>query len=698
MKLIAPSLLILTVVSTWASGGLCIEAVDAREGEIQISITPGNAEAFHLLEATDVLGSEASWESAALAAPGIPVTEPAFTVPITQAREFYRILEAPPETRSVVIYGGTLGGIGAALAAARDGVENVLILEPSGHIGGLTASGLSHTDFRTFESLGGIWREFMVRVFSYYEQTYGADSPQHRASQRGGFYEPRVAEALFHEMLADAGVEIRVDQRLMATFVQESSGEEARRLRSVLVLDESSGTWEAWKAPVFVDATYEGDLMAMAGVPYVVGSESRDTYNETAAPEVANHYVQCYNHRITLTKDPDNRLPLPRPEGYDREDFRPLIDSILNNRVSRLDDIVRGPVRPVPNEKADFNDKHGAPNSLRICATENWPDGSPEDRQAIDEAAGYRALGLFWTILHDDEIGGTALGQSIRAELAPWGLPQDEFVDNGHYPHAIYVREARRMVGQYIFTEHDIKKTSDSLRTPHQPDAVAICDYGANSHGTHYGPNGDLRGLINSSVRTWEHRPYSVPYGVMLPVETEGLLVPVAISSSHVGFNALRYEPAWTALGEAAGTAAALAIEEGVEVSEVPIDELQKRLHQKGAITFYVSDIYPDSPLFRPVQFFGNRGMFQDLYPANASGGPGGGIGGFNQWRFAYRNHDLDWFDPITPDLAQNWLEYLTEATIPHDESRLPPADGGGLRRGEFLLQMFEAVEAPGSD
>lgn len=587
----------------------------------------------------------------------------------------------PERNVNVVVYGATPGGIAAAVGAAREGATVVLI-EESTHLGGLTAGGLSHTDFRSFESLGGIWREFMDRVVAHYKETYGPDSPQLAASMGGGYYEPRVAGMVFRQMLAEAKVEVLTRHRPAAVYIPFTA-DGRRSLAAVTFTNLADNQPIALYAGVFIDGTYEGDLMALAGVKYRVGCEAKSEYNESLAFDEANRWVMAVNFRVCLTKNPANRLPIPQPAGYDRAHFMKVVEEVKSGRIKKIDDIIR--IRPVPNQKADFNDRMGSPISLKLVnEAADWPDGSPETRAVIYEKAKYQALGILWFLQNDPEVP-----EFLKKPVADWGLPKDEFTDNGHWSPALYIREGRRMVGARVFTQHDAQPDKAGVRAPAQPTAVAIGDYHHNSHGVHRTADGKLLGTLGHPIRPWQ-----VPFECLLPKDLDALLVPVALSASHVGYSAIRMEPSWTALGQAAGVAAGQAIKEKKNPRDLDIGKLQRRLHDVGAITFYTSDVPPKHPAFKAVQWFGNRGLFQDLIPASqATDWKLVSLSPDNQWVKAFPYHEMTLDQPMTPELAKVWTERAaaTGLKLPAD---LPTIGQKPVTRGEFLMSMYRAVDA----
>ncbi len=576
----------------------------------------------------------------------------------------------------VVITGASASGIAAAINAAREGVD-VLMTESTGHLGGLATGGLSNTDFMTYESVGGTWREFMDRVVDYYTKNYGKGSRQVRNCMDGGYYEPKVGLQIFKEMLEEH--ENNIDIWLLhqlETVETRMKPEDFYRVEAIRVKDIQSSDVKRIKGKVFIDATYEGDLMAAAGCGYRVGSESRAEYKETIAAEKANWHVQCYNFRPTLTNDPDKRLPINKPDGYNRDLYAPLIEFIDEGHFDDLSQIISDN-RPLPNKKADFNDKKGSPISMRVCnETDVWPEANPKNRQLIFEYIKRHNMGFLYFLQNDSE-----LPEWIKKDMGQWGLPKDEFTETHHWPPVVYVREGRRMIGEYVFTQYDAQPKEGSVRAPAKADAVAIGDYALNSHGTHEPKPGLLKGELSGKTK-----PFQVSYRVMIPKKVDGLLVPVAVSASRVGFGAIRMEPVWTALGQAAGLAAAQAIKSEKEARAIDVSLLQIKLHELEAKTFYVSDVHPSSPYFKAVQFLGNRGFFQHLYKAeDASGKKREGLPAppQNKWSTAFPYHDVKPEKQMTARLAEYWMEMAGIA----DKETFPSFEK--MSRGKFLQEIY---------
>jgi hypothetical protein len=495
----------------------------------------------------------------------------------------------------VVVYGATAGGAAAAIAAARSGVS-VGLVEPGRHVGGMISGGLGRTDMdRQEHVIGGISREFFERVGKHYGQAVAWT------------FEPSVAERVLVEWLRESKVTVYFGQRLMEKGALDRAGEEISRFRTE--------RGDAFEARVFIDASYEGDLMKAGGVSYTFGRESAGTYQESLAgrqdilpgrhqlraavspfgddgkllPYVVpqdklgqlgegDGKFQAYCFRLCVTSDPKNRLPIPRPAGYDPKRFT-LVRNYLKalGDGARLDDFLG--ISPMPNSKTDINATVVSTN----LPGANWdyPDASYARRQEIwDEHLSW-AQGLLYFLGNDGSVP-----ERIRREMSQWGLARDEFVDTGHWPHQLYVREARRMLGEYVLTQHDL----ESRRKKY--DSIGMAGYNIDIREVQWVARRVYRfptmadellmeGYVSVPVEAWE-----IPYRSLLPRQHEAsnLLVVSCISASTVAYASFRMEPQYMIVGHSAGTAAALAVRGRVAVHHVPVPELQKALQAQGQI------------------------------------------------------------------------------------------------------------------
>ena len=390
------------------------------------------------------------------------------------------------EQVDVVIYGATPGGIAAAIAAAKGG-HTVLLAEPTIRIGGMTTNGLSHPDFRAFEALSGTYWDLTQRTLSYYTKQYGAGSQQVKDSFRGTHAEPKVNVLLFQEMLAEhPNIAVKTQWTLVDAHTRGPSGN--RVIRSARFRDTANRE-HVYEGRIFIDGSYEGDLIAAAQVPYRLGVESRDEYGEAAAPEDSSGDLQGYNFRFVMTNDPALRVPVKAPKGYRRADFLPLLELISSGKIKRAfggyrdtDNIVKAQIPILPNNKRDINDVSRGFVRLSLPGDQlMWPEGDATVRQRIYDEHVRWNVGLIYFAQTD-----AAVPEAFRTEALQWGWCRDEFVETDHIPPQLYVREARRMVGLRIFTQNDTRHAEGDARAVLHDDAIAIGDYGHSSHGVRH--------------------------------------------------------------------------------------------------------------------------------------------------------------------------------------------------------------------
>lgn len=576
----------------------------------------------------------------------------------------------------LLVYGSTPAGMAAAVVAARQG-QKVVLIEPTKHVGGLLTGGLSFTDFRTLESVTGFFREYMSRVEEYYAQKYGTDSRQYREAFFGAHAEPHVSGLILDRLMA-AEKSLRVIPEAGLLAVTNAG-------RRLSVARFSKGL--EVRARFFIDATYEGDLAAMAGVPFRLGREARAEHKEIHAGVIyfdqgrilpgstglGDDSVQCANVRVLLTKNPANRIAIPRPSTYRREDFVHLLPYFSSGRIREVysedhSGILR--LQAITNDKADMNDIKAAPVRLALPGEmQGWPAGDAATRQRIYQRHLDYAMSLLWFLQNDE-----AVPAAIRDKASLWGLPKDEFAASNHMPPVLYVREARRIRGRYTFTEHDTQPVAGSVRAPLHKDSIAIGDYTLNSHGHH--PQGPLYPRLVEGDYNGLTVPFQIPFGVIQPQSHDNLFVPVALSASHVGYSALRLEPTWTSLGHAAGLAASLILRQG----QLSLPELQSMLHRQGQATIYLSDVPPQHPLFEAAQWAGTRGLFQHLEDPRKADLSALKKRYSLQYFYAFPAHQLNPMAALEPGLLGEWRKMLPCA-----------ATAGGATRGEFLAAAYKA-------
>jgi hypothetical protein len=616
----------------------------------------------------------------------------------------------------LLVAGATPGGITAAVRGAREGLDTVLV-GTHGQVGGMMASGLSYTDTLTTKARSPLVEEFFAGVRAHYRDRYGPESPQYDHCEAGYVFEPNVATAQFDAMLEEDSL------TLERAYHPESVERDGRTVSSVHFESKRGPESLTVGAETVVDATYEGDVAACAGVPYRVGRESRHEWGEqfagrivtrggpdeyfpheavgTADPAVpagrrgpldvpdekrsgpldlvphpfcateiaagstgaGDDAIQAYNYRVTLCCDPENRRLPSKPAGYDRDGYTDLLAS-LSDAAS-----VRGALtlRLLPNDKADMNaaDLPGR--------NHEYPEASVDRRREIAREHQRHALGLLYFLQNDD-----AVPDAAQAEARRWGLPLDEFTDNDNFPWQLYVREARRIVGRYTFTEADGRIGPHGQRTPIHHDAIAIAEYPMDSHActiqTETDPNSTAteneEGFFYASSVT---RPSQVPYRTLLPKDVDNLLCPVALSATHVGFGTIRLEPTWMHIGEAAGMASAIGVQTDRSPADVDVEDLQRALLERGHMLSFFNefDMDTDAPWVEAVQYFGTKGFFD--------------------------SYDADPTAALSPQTADRWIDgtmsLLTGASSLSTGTKRPRDDSGTTRVAAFDDRLGTALE-----
>ena len=505
------------------------------------------------------------------------------------------------EQYDLVIYGGTSAGIAAAVQASRLG-KSVILIEPGNHLGGLTSGGLGKTDSGDKSVIGGISREFYQRLKRYYDNP--VNWRQEKPAEYSGYsstedaiwgFEPHVAEMIYNQMLEEENITVLKNERL------DLAGGTAVKERKIVSIRMESGLTVNGK--MFIDATYEGDLMAGAGVSYTVGRESNQDYGETlngVQKEQAVYHqfvdgvdpyivagdpssgllpgvhagepgedgqgdklVQAYCFRLCLTDVENNKVPYPKPEGYDESRYELLLRNFEagENGMPWLPGMM-------PNRKTDTNNRTGF-STDNIGMNYDFPDADYETRAKITEEHEIYQKGLMWTLANNPRVP-----EHIGSEISRWGLAKDEFTDNGNWPHQLYIREARRMVGEYVITENDCR------RQILVNDPVGLGSYTMDSHNCqrYVTPEGFVKN--EGDVEVSPGGAYLISYRSLVPrkEEIQNLLVPVCLSSSHIAYGSIRMEPVFMILGQSAATAAAQALENQVSVQDVNCQELRRKL------------------------------------------------------------------------------------------------------------------------
>ncbi|GHS91625.1 xanthan lyase [Bacteroidia bacterium] len=513
----------------------------------------------------------------------------------------------------ICVYGESASGVIASIQAARMG-KKVVLVSKNNHLGGLVTSGLTATDMNRSDLIGGITKEFYSRLYAYYlnpeawknqdratfmestlKRTY---TGKNDSRQMQWVYESKVAENIIRDMLKEANVDILFNSRLDLSLPVRKEG------NRITGIEIEGGT--TIQAQMYIDASYEGDLMAKSGVSYIVGRESNSRYGETyngirvhyeqsdfanidpylkegkpksgLLPWIsyqpdgeqgeADKRVQAYCYRLTLTNDPANRVEITRPANYTPLWYEILARQLKLDPEKMLQKIIT--LTPMPNKKTDTN-------HLDFCgASYNYAEADYKTRAEIEQRHKDYALGMLWFLGNDKRVP-----EHIRKEMKEWGLPKDEFIDSGNFPYQLYVREARRMIGQFVMTEKNVTKEN---REPVE-ESVGLGSYALDCHYVSRVVDKDGK-LRNEGTIFVPIVPYPISYYAIVPRQEEcsNLLVTVCMSASHVAYSSIRMEPVYMILGQSAATAAAIAMDEDLPVQKISYDILRYRLLQDQQI------------------------------------------------------------------------------------------------------------------
>ncbi len=551
------------------------------------------------------------------------------------------------EDHDVVVYGGTCAAVTSAVQAKKMG-KSVIIVSPDRHLGGLSSGGLGWTDTGNKAVIGGLARDFYHRIYLHYQkpEAWKQQSKAEYGNKGQGteamdgrnrtmwIFEPHAAEQVFEDYVKEFGIEVVRDEWLDR---EKGVAKEGDKITAITTL---SGKTYAGK--MFIDATYEGDLMAAAGVDYHVGREANSVYGEEhngVQVGVLHHHhhfgtlnlspykvpgdpksgvlprvstepvgefgsgdkrVQAYCFRSCYTTDPGNRIPFPKPEGYDAGQYELLLRVLQTGWDGFFEKF-----DPIPNFKTDTNN-HGPFSFDNIGMNYDYPEASYERRREIIAEHRNYQQGLLWFVANDPRVP-----KAVQEELRQWGLPKDEFTDNGNWSHQLYIREARRMIGHYVMTENELRKKKPT------PESVGMGSYTIDSHNTqrYITAEGFVQNEGDIGVST--NGPYEIAYGSLVPKKGQGsnLLVPVAMSASHIAYGSIRMEPVFMILGQSAATAAAMALDGGLAVQEVPYEKLREQLLKDGQVLDYSGPVSS-----RGVDVKSVKGVVMDDTEAKLSG------------------------------------------------------------------------------
>lgn len=551
-----------------------------------------------------------------------------FMMPLLQKRLIGDVVVHPANAPSptlltcdVCVYGGSSGAVAAAVQAARMG-KSVVLVSPDVWLGGLSSNGLGWTDIGNADAIGGLAREFYRRLYNYYlsdsvwtvetRAAYVARSSITPDAVRKMMFtfEPKIARRIFDDMMAESGITL-VKARLKRTAGGVTK--QGLRIREIMTDDGKTSI----RAAMFIDATYEGDLMAAAGCSYAVGREANATYTETlngiqtanasgnqlasgidpyivagqpasgllpgvnatagGADGTGDQRLQAYTFRMCLTDVAANRVPVPQPAGYLESDYELLFRAIANGQTTSF-----FKTSPMPNRKTDSNNASGISTDFiggnyNLAAGWNYAEADYAMRAQILASHLRYQQGFVWALQNS-----TLVPQSVRTAWASWGLPLDEFTETGRWPAQLYVREARRMVSDFVVTQRHVNQLTGFIAT----DSVGMGGYNMDSHNAQrWAAAAGVKNEGDIQVAP-AAGPYGISYRALTPraTEVENLLVPVCVSASHIAFGSIRMEPVFMILGQSAGAAAVRAIDDGVSVQNVSYPALKRDLNIAGQV------------------------------------------------------------------------------------------------------------------
>jgi len=495
-------------------------------------------------------------------------------------------LLAQPQKADICIYGGTSAGVIAAYTAGQLG-KKVILVNPGKHIGGLSSGGLGQTDIGNKYAITGIAREFYRRV------------GQHYGKFEQWTFEPHVADEIFKDFLREENVKVITEYHL------SDVAKSGTRITDVeFVADNNDNSIIKISASMFIDCSYEGDLMAASGVSYTVGRESNETYKETwngvqlldkhqfkdgvdpykipgdpnsgllwgissnklAAIGSKDKLVQAYNFRLCLTSEPSNRIPITKPDGYDPSIFELLLRQLKSYTPDSLNWQLLH-IAPMPNQKTDINNCGGFSSDM-IGGNYDYVEASFNQRQEIVRSHELYTKSWLYFLGHDNRVP-----KHLRDEMLTWGYPKDEYVNFNNFTPQLYVREARRMIGSYVMTQHNCEGREIVK------DGIGMAAYTMDSHNCQ---RIVVNGMVKNEgdVQIGGFGPYPISYRAIIPKKEEctNLLVPVCLSASHIAYGSIRMEPVFMVLGQSSAMATSMAIEKGLAIQDVNVEQLQNRL------------------------------------------------------------------------------------------------------------------------
>jgi hypothetical protein len=543
----------------------------------------------------------------------------------------------------ILVVGGSPAGIMAAIAAARLG-SSVILTEYHNHIGGLSTSGLGKSDIENKDAIAGLFKEFTSHVLQYYIATYGKDSENVIKCKQGFYYEPSVAEKVFNQMIsAEKNISLRLSHQIEKVITKDND------IGEIVFKNRTDGKTVKLAAHAYVDATYEGDVYGLAGAAYRIGREGKKEFNEVHAGRIFFDYneneflkgstgegdkkIPAYTYRLCMTDNPENSFVMKEPPaGYDRKNYLKYFDDLKEGRLSGPKVFKEGhgyykahfntmmrvfSFAEIPNGKYDVNTNPRPLGFPFPGENANYAEADWADREKVFKRHRALALGLLYFVQNDPEVP-----EEHRKMANQYHLSLDEFKDNEHFPWQLYVREARRLKGVYTLTENDVTLQQGAQRTTIFDDSIIAGEFPIDSFPASKEPSPDKK-VLEGYIGMLPISAYQIPLRALIPEALNTLIVPVAASTTHAAYSTIRMEPLWMGIGQAAGTAAALSLQNKVQIRDVDTRSVQRTLIENGQILTYFDDLDITDKAFAAAQFWGTKGFFKTykaelLEPATA--------------------------------------------------------------------------------
>jgi len=545
-------------------------------------------------------------------------------------------------TFDLAIIGATPSGIASAITAGRKGLT-VALISSNDQLGGILSNGLGVMDRLYTGFRSPFFNEISENIINYYVDKYGENSEQVKVCKDTRLtFEPHVAEYVFNNL-----VEKNKNIKVLKSFIPNKADVKKNEIKSITLNSIINNEEIKIIAKSYIDASYEGDLIALSGAPYTVGRESREEFNEPHAGRIFSTHgfgafpleaaegdlnldtfpvtsqlifsgstgegdkaIQSFTYRVCLTSDPKQKIAIKKPQNYKRENYLGILESEKDSRkkshklksqlvVNNIKNYkIRGP--RIPNDKISWNDG----NLPEI--NHPYPEADYDTRINISNLHKEHALGLLYFFQNDEDVP-----KKIREESKKWGLPKDEFIDNENFPKEMYVREGRRIRGRYIFSENDASLSSDFERTPIQKDSVAIGDWPMDSHECN--ANRQAGSLADGKILLSEKtRPSQIPFRTLLPQKIDNLISTFCVSATHVAFGTIRVEPTLIQLGEVAGFASFEALNEKINVADLDLNRLQIKLLESNFEISFFNDLSHMNNYNKSINYLGSKGFFTD--------------------------------------------------------------------------------------